>query len=80
MGALIAFLLGVTVLWAFVGWALAGPVAVGSLAFYMLRDTRERAKPIYSGDATWLYGVALVAIGIGVVVSAWRIAQWAGQL
>lgn len=80
LGALVAYLLGETTVWAFVAWALAGPVAVALLAFYVYRDTRQRARAVYSGDATWLYWIALVAIGLGVVVSAWRIAQWAGQL
>lgn len=82
VAAVVAALLGATPLVAFGCWAAAGPIAVGMLAVYSVRDTAQRARPIYT-SAPWttsLYVAATVAVGIGIVASALRIAQWAGRL
>lgn len=67
---------------ALVGWALAGPVAIGVMALYVARDTALRAEPVYLRP-DWLSmayaAVAAVAV-IGVVVSSVSIALWAGHL
>lgn len=67
---------------ALVGWALAGPIAIGLLAVFTLVDTGRRAAAVYA-EPTWAkpayWGVLAVA-GVGILLSAWRIAEWIGRL
>lgn len=66
---------------AIAGWLLAGPVAIGALAVYTRVDTRRRTEAIYSAP-TWtstLYWVVLAACLVGIALSAWQIALWAGR-
>jgi hypothetical protein len=67
---------------AFVAWALAGPIAIGMLAAFSRSDIRERARPIYSSrpSTSTLYWSAVVVAAIGIGISAWQIADWAGRL
>jgi hypothetical protein len=63
------------------GWLLAGPIAIGVLAYYTRVDTRRRTEAVYSaptwtGSVYWAV-VALCLIGIGV--GAWHLALWAGR-
>lgn len=79
---LLAALLGAIPGLAIIAWVLAGPIAIGVLAYYLKVDTTERARPIYAAP-NWLrpaYIVALVLCGIAVVIAALRIALWVGRL
>jgi hypothetical protein len=80
--AAVAVMLGASIGYALLAWLLAGPVAIGLLAVFSQRDVRQRSLPIYHSP-TWLptlYWGAVVAAGLGVLSSAWYIAQWAGHL
>lgn len=68
--------------WHLAGWVLAGPLALGLLALFTLKDTARRANPWYlvHAVAPWLYRVAVVAALVGVVVCALRIALYVGRL
>jgi hypothetical protein len=64
-----------------IGWSLAGPVAIGVLAFYTLVDTRRRTEAVYSAPnwaATAYWAVVLVCMA-GITISAWYLALWAGR-
>jgi hypothetical protein len=82
IGIGIAAVIGTIVPLAWAAWILSGPVAIGLLAVFGTRDTKERAKSFYSSPSstTWLYRAALVLALIGVVVSALRLAEWVGRL
>lgn len=73
---------GGSVLFAFVGWALAGLLAFGMLAMFTTLDTRKRAMSVYAKSrlAERAYGVAVAVAAVGVVLGAWSIADWAGRL
>ncbi|BCN58337.1 hypothetical protein RE9427_17070 [Prescottella equi] len=73
---------GGSVLFAFVGWALAGLLAFGMLALFTTLDTRKRAMPVYARSKVVerAYGVAVAVAFVGVVLGAWSIADWAGRL
>lgn len=63
-------------------WLLSGPVAISVLAVFTLRDTRRRANVVYASRA-WVarsYQLCLVVATLGIVLSATRIAFWAGRL
>ena len=62
--------------------ALAWGIAIGALAVYNRVDTRRRTASIYSAPA-WtarLYWVVLAACLVGIALSAWQIASWAGRI
>jgi hypothetical protein len=64
-----------------VGWLLAGPIAIGVLAYYTRVDTRRRSDAVYSAPA-WtasLYRAVVALCLIGISVGAWHLALWAGQ-
>lgn len=66
---------------AFLGWLLAGPAAIGVLAWFSGVDTRRRLAAVYSSP-TWLssgYWVVVVVCVLGIAASAWRIALWASR-
>lgn len=67
---------------AFAGWALSGPAAALVLAKYMITDTKERALPVYqpSKPSQVVYWTAVGFAALGVLVSAWQIADWFGRL
>ncbi|MFY2786890.1 hypothetical protein [Rhodococcus sp. MALMAid1271] len=67
---------------AFAGWAVAGPLAIGLLAAHTMSDTKQRAKPFYSqsGWAVPTYWVVLAVAFIGVGLCSWLIADWAARL
>lgn len=80
--ALIGVLTGGMIGTALTGWLLAGPAAIGALAVYNRVDTRRRTASIYSAPA-WtarLYWVVLAACLVGIALSAWQIASWAGRI
>jgi hypothetical protein len=80
-GAVIAGVWGDALAAAGVGWLLAGPLAIGLLAIYTLVDTRRRTNAVYSApswtDAVYWTVVAMCLIGISI--SAWHLALWAGR-
>lgn len=67
---------------ALLGWGLAGLVAFGLLAVFTVLDTRKRALAVYaaSGLALLAYKGVVVVAGVGVLLGAWSIADWAGRL
>lgn len=80
--AVIAAIWGDSIQLAFTAWVLAGPVAIGLLAVHSLRDTALRTRLGYDQrqGAVALYIVAVAAAAVGIGLSAWRIAEWAGRL
>jgi hypothetical protein len=82
VAAVVAWIFGAS-MWIALGmWVLAGPIAIGLLALFTQRDVQQRAKPIYDAPS-WipvLYWSAIVAAAVGIGVSAWNIADWAGRL
>lgn len=72
---------GSMVLLAFAGWLLAGPAAIGALAWFSSIDTRRRLSSVYSAP-TWLstaYWVVVGTCAVGIGIDAWQIALWAGR-
>lgn len=82
VAAVVAILAGTAVVPAMAAWFVAGPLAFSALALYVSRDTRERARGTYTapGWAPTGYWVAVVTALVAVVLTAFRIAQWAGRL
>lgn len=80
---LAALLFGGTVTVAIAAWLVAGPAVIGLLALYTLRQTRALALPFATRPSSGLRfayaGVVVLAL-CAVLVSAWRIAEWAGRL
>ncbi|MGO4203657.1 hypothetical protein AB4Z09_18270 [Rhodococcus sp. TAF43] len=82
IGLVVAAILGTDPVMAFVGWTLCGPIGIGLLAAFTAADTRRRAKPIYS-QPDWVrfaYWGGFALSLVGVVLAAWRIADWVGHL
>lgn len=81
-GLVAALLLGGRIAVSVAAWVLCGPVAIGLLAVFTLRDTAARARPLYTAPswATTAYWTALGVSLCGVLVTALRIADWAGRL
>lgn len=78
---LIATTRGSVVLLAFAGWLLAGPAAIGALAWFSGVDTRRRLSSVYSAP-TWLhtmYWAVLATCAVGIALGALQIALWAGR-
>lgn len=81
-GAVVAWFFGDAIGPALAAWVLAGPLAIGLLAVHSLRDTALRTRLGYDRrpSATGLYTAAIVVAAVGIGLSAWRIAEWAGRL
>jgi hypothetical protein len=80
--AVAAAILGTSPQVAFAAWVGAGPVAIGLLAAFSVQDTAQRARPVYSAQP-WtrvLYWAVVVLAFIGIGISAWQLALWAGRL
>jgi hypothetical protein len=63
---------------AVIGWALAGPLAIGAAAVFSLKDTARRAAPVYLSPG-WLraaYAAAAVLIVVGVIAGSVSFAIW----
>lgn len=72
---------GSPVLLAFAGWLLAGPAAIGVLAWFNGVDTRRRLASVYAAP-TWVhpaYWLVLATCAVGIALGAWQIALWAGR-
>lgn len=82
VGLTLVALTGGAVLAGVIGWAFAGLVAFGLLAFFTVVDTRQRAMSVYakSESARVVYCVVAVLAFAGVALGAWSIADWAGRL
>lgn len=67
---------------AIVCWLVAGPVAIGLLALFVVRDTFARSSGLYAAP-DWVKPMHYVAIGVCLVcilAPALRIADWVGHL
>lgn len=65
-----------------VGWALAGPIAIGLMALYLSRDTARRSAAIYMRP-DWVgpaYAGVAVLFVIAVLFTAYAVANWVGHL
>lgn len=66
---------------AIIGWAFAGPIAIGVLALFVAKDTSKRALPTYlrpDGIGLLYAGVAVLVI-VGIALSAFSFALWVGH-
>lgn len=64
-----------------IGWVVAGPLAIGVIAWFTTRDTARQAAPLYVRP-DWLtlgYVGALLLIAAGIVVSTVGFALWMGR-
>lgn len=59
------------------GWVLAGPLAIGLLAGFVVADGRRRQRTWYvsGAAAAWLRRALVAAALIGVALAAWAIAD-----
>lgn len=67
---------------AIVCWLVAGPIAIGVIAFYVIRDTFERSSGLYAAPS-WikpLYYGAIALCLVCILIPAFRIALWVGTL
>jgi hypothetical protein len=91
IGAIVAGVAALTVVlvfggaieWAWAGWVIAGPIAIGLLAGFTIFNIRRQASPLYDDRGSLvpsLYWLAVVIAGAGVAISAWYIADWVGRL
>jgi hypothetical protein len=65
-----------------IGWALAGPIAIGVMGAFIKGDTDRRAEPVYTRP-TWIgaaYAAVAAASTIGILVGAVGVALWVGRL
>lgn len=82
VSVVIEVLFGTDVVYAAVGWALAGPLALLCLHFFLRADARAREAAIYSeaGAATWTYRAVVILIVLATAFAAFRLASWWGRL
>ena len=68
--------------WSLLGWVLAGPIAIWLVARFVAVDTERKTATVYSRPgSTGLWGVvALVAVVVGIAVTALAVGFWVGQL
>lgn len=81
-GIVLALVLGGLPPVAIASWVVAGPVAIGVLAWFMTSDLRARSAAVYAAQ-TWVrpaYIAVSVLCLVGAMVAAWRIADWVGRL
>lgn len=81
-GTVLALVLGGIPPVAIASWVVAGPVAIGVLAWFMATDLRARSAAVYAAQ-TWVrpaYIAVSVLCLVGAMVAAWRIADWVGRL
>lgn len=62
-------------------WLLAGPVAFGLIAWFANRDTRERARALYSESplSRILFWAAVAVSIVAVLIAALQLAFWIGR-
>ena len=81
VGALVALFATGRPALAVIAWLLAGPAAFGLLGFYVLNDSRLRARAIYAAptwDRTAYWATVVLLLG-AVALSAVRSADWVGR-
>lgn len=64
-----------------IGWALAGPIAIGLLGAFIGVDTRRRAEPVYVRP-DWMgaaYAAVVAVAVIGIIVGSVSFALWMGR-
>lgn len=63
-------------------WVVAGPIAIGLVAWYVRKDTYARSAGLYAapGFVRPLYWLTVVGCLIAIWAPAWRIADWVGRL
>lgn len=67
---------------AIVCWFVAGPIAIGLLALFVVKDTFARSSGLYAAPS-WVKPLHYIAIGLCLVcilAPALRIADWVGHL
>lgn len=67
---------------AIVCWFVAGPVAIGLLALFVVKDTFARSSGLYAAPG-WVKPLHYIAIGLCllcILAPALRIADWVGHL
>lgn len=67
---------------ALVGWVLAGPIAIGTMAYFVQQDSVRRTDPNYliRPNLNLYYIGAAVSAFAGIVVTAVSAALWVGHL
>jgi hypothetical protein len=67
---------------ALVGWVLAGPVTIGTMAYFVQKDAARRADPNYlvHPNMNAYYIGAVASALVGIVVTAVSAALWVGHL
>lgn len=76
-GAIVIALVSDSATLASAGWMLGGPLAIGSLAVFLQKDTLRRSQPWYAESSLvpWLRrGLVFLAI-LAVALNAWTIAN-----
>lgn len=69
-------------IFAVIGWVIAGPIGIGLAGAYGLFNARAATQPWY-GEPTWcrvLYWTSMVLVVVAVVVCALRIALFIGRM
>ena len=68
--------------WSLLGWVLAGPIAIWLVARFVAVDTERKTATVYSrpGSTGLWWVVALVAVVVGIAVTALAVGFWVGQL
>lgn len=67
---------------AIVCWFVAGPIAIGLLALFVVKDTFARSSGLYAAPG-WVKPLHYIAIGLCllcILAPALRIADWVGHL
>lgn len=77
VAALVTALIGQSATTGLIGWVLAGPLAIGSLAMFITADARRRESGWYTPSdlADWGRRILIVVALITVALCAWFIAN-----
>lgn len=72
---------GGSVLFAAIGWVMSVPAAF-LLAKHISADTTQRTRAVYQPSVfpRIVYWSAVALTGLGILLNAWQIADWAGRL
>lgn len=68
--------------WSLLGWVLAGPIAIWLVARFIAVDTERKTATVYArpGSTGVWWVVALIAVVVGIAVTALAVGFWVGQL
>lgn len=77
LAAFVIVLIGRTATTGLIGWVLAGPLAIGSVAMFAVTDAKKRESGWYapSGLADWGRRILIVVALVAVTLCAWFIAN-----